>query len=98
MDKTTKEDIDRIISESVLETGSDKILLKFSKNLNEFLTLLEESEENLDDRIAIFLSCIMTAQVNAVNIMRDVLYKIVCKNEEETKHTTNGGSEHAQDQ
>ncbi len=61
MDKTTKEDIDRIISESVLETGSDKILLKFSKNLNEFLTLLEESEENLDDRIAIFLSCIMSS-------------------------------------
>ena len=98
MDKTTKEDIDRIISESVLETGSDKILLKFSKNLNEFISLLEESEENLDDQIEIFLSCIMTAQVNAVNIMRDVLYKIVCKNEEETKHTTNGGSEHAQDQ
>lgn len=95
MNKMKKEDIDRIISESVLETGSDNILLKFSKNLDEFISLLEESEENLDVKIVIFLSCIMTAQVNAVDIMRDVLYKIFCKDEEETKHTINGGDKHA---
>lgn len=76
MSKMKKEDIDRMIMESVLETESSDILSKFSENLHNLNASLEKNKENVNGQTTILLSSIMTAQVNAVNIMRNVLYKI----------------------
>ncbi len=79
MCKMNREDIDRIIIESILETGGSDILSKFSENLHNLNDSLEGDKENIDGQVTIFLSSIMTAQINAVDIMRNTLYKIFCE-------------------
>lgn len=94
MNKMKREDIDNMVLESMLETESGDILSKFSENLNNIISELEENKDDLDSQITIFASCIMTAQMNAINTMRNVLYKIFCDDNEEIKSITTGGNAH----
>lgn len=91
MEKGLKmEEIDRIIAESILDTCSVDIHLGFMENLKILEAALEEDGAKNSGLAAMFLSCIMTAQANAINTMRGVLYRLFC-GEEETK-TGNGDS------
>lgn len=81
MDKIRREDIDKMILESFQETGSDDVLSGFSDSLNSNIAALEENGIDLDDQVTIFLSSIITAQANAINTIRRVLYKIFCPDE-----------------
>ena len=92
MNKMKREDIDNMVLESMLDTESDDILSRFSENLNGIVSELEENKDDLDSQITIFASCIMTAQMNAINTMRNVLYKIFCDDNEEIKSVTTGGN------
>lgn len=93
MKKMKREDIDKMITESLQETGSDNILQKFSDNLSSIISIQEESGSNMSDRITIFLSGIMTAQMNAVSTIREVLYKLFCEDETEDKCHKSGGKD-----
>ncbi len=95
MDKITREDIDSMIMESFQETGSDDVLSGFSDSLNSNISALEENGMELDDQVIIFLSSIITAQTNAINTIRGVLYKIFCSNETETSNRTTEANENA---
>lgn len=94
MNKMKREDIDNMVLESMLETGSDDILSKFSENLNGIISELEENKTDLDSQVTILASCIETAQMNAISTMRNVLYKIFCEDNEEYKSITTGGNKH----
>lgn len=98
MDKITMEYMDNMIMESFHETGSDDVLSRFSDSLNSNISALEENGMELDDQIIIFLSSIITAQTNAINTIRGVLYKIFCEAETETTRKTTEVNENAQDQ
>lgn len=98
MDKITREDIDSMIMESFKETGSDDVLSGFSDSLNSNISALKENGMELDDQVIIFLSSIITAQTNAINTIRRVLYKIFCSNETETAKGTTEVNENAQNQ
>lgn len=94
MNKMKKDAIDRIISESVLETGSSNVLPKLSNNLDIIRSAAEESGIDINDPLITAISCIMTAQVNAVDVMRSVLCKIFCEDNEEPMQTATGGNGH----
>ena len=98
MDKITMECMDNMIMESFHETGSDDVLSRFSDSLNSNISALEESGMELDDQVIIFLSSIITAQTNAINTIRGVLYIIFCEAETETTRKTTEVNENAQDQ
>lgn len=98
MDKITMEYMDNMIMESFHETGSNDVLSRFSDSLNSNISALEESGMELDDQVIIFLSSIITAQTNAINTIRGVLYKIFCEAETETTRKTTEVNENAQDQ
>ena len=98
MDKITMECMDNMIMESFHETGSDDVLSRFSDSLNSNISALEESGMELDDQVIIFLSSIITAQTNAINTIRGVLYKIFCEAETETTRKTTEVNENAQNQ
>ncbi len=96
MKKMKREEIDRIILGSFQETG-DNTLSKFLDNITIVKSALEKDgigKGRDRDFAAQLISCIMTAQTSALCTMRNVLYKILCEDREETKHTTNGGNEH----
>lgn len=92
----TREDINKMILESFENAGAEKILPQFSHTLDTLDTILSCLKGNGIDPnghdafyTASYLSCIITAQTNAINIMREVLYKIFCADEPEaTKETT----------
>lgn len=94
MDKMKREDIDKIMLESMVKTGSDDILLRFSENLNGILSELEKNKMDLDSQVTILASCIETAQINAVNIIHEVLYRLFCEDNVELAQTATGGSKH----
>ncbi len=96
MDKITREDIDNMIMGSFHETGSDDVLSGFSDSLNSNISALEENGLELDGQVIIFLSSIITAQTNAINTIRGVLYKIFCSDEAKTTET--GGDNHVLNQ
>lgn len=97
MEKVKKDYIDRIILESFQETVGD-IQLKFLNNLTAVQSALEE--DGIDDdngSAALFLSCIITAQTNAIATMRKTLHRLFCDdNGLEAQTTETGGNEHAQ--
>lgn len=97
MDKMTREDIDNMILESFQETGSDDVLSRFSDSLNSNISALEENGIDLSDQLTIFLSSIITAQTNAINTIREVLYKIFCEDETETKQENTEADKHVSD-
>lgn len=93
MRKMTREDIDNMILESFENAGAEKILPQFSDTLDTILSCLKGNgiDPNGHDAFytASYLSCIITAQTNAIHTIREVLYKIFCSNESETtKETT----------
>ena len=57
---------------------------------------MEENGLELDGQVIIFLSSIITAQTNAINTIRGVLYKIFCSDEAKTTET--GGDNHVLNQ
>lgn len=85
-----REDIDMAIAESFLEEGCADIHPSFIENLKFINETLEKNGIKSSPLTAMPLSCIMTAQANAINTMRGVLYWLFC-GEEETK-TGNGDS------
>lgn len=95
MSEITKECIDRIILESLQETVGD-IQLKFLDNLAAVKATLKENGMEDDDTSALFLSCIITAQTNAIATMRKTMHKLFCDdNELEAKTMETGGDNHA---
>lgn len=88
-----REDIDRIVLESFKDI-EEEISIQFFNKREEILSDFRKADLEIDRQMVECLSCIITAQTNAINAMREILYKIFCKDEEETKHTTNGGNEH----
>ncbi len=98
MTKMKKEYIDRIILESLQETVGD-IQLKFLDNIASVKAALKENGMEDDDGSALFLSCIITAQTNAITAMRKTLHRLFCDdNKLEEKTTETGGDNHAQNQ
>lgn len=95
MKKVKKECIDRIILESFQESVGD-IQLKFLDNLAAVQAALKENGMEDDDTSAMFLSCIITAQTNAIATMRKTMHKLFCDNNElEAKTMETGGDNHA---
>ncbi len=93
MEKGLKmEEIDRIIAESILDTCSVDIHLGFMENLKILEAALEEDGAKNSGLAAMFLSCIMTAQTNATNIMRAAFYKLFCGETEEPNTAENGNT------
>ena len=88
--KLKREDIDRIITESFINAGGCDIDAQFLGNMKKLDAELKEDGMKDGSIATMFLSCIMTAQANAINTMRGVLYRLFC-GEEETK-TGNGDS------
>ena len=88
--KLKREDIDRITKESFIEAGGGEIDSQFMGNLKKLEAAFKEGGVKDEPMATMFLSSIMTAQANAINTMRGVLYRLFC-GEEETK-TGNGDS------
>lgn len=85
-----REDIGRITMESFINAGGRDIDAQFLGNMKKLEAELKEDGIKDEPITTMLLSCIMTAQANAVNTMRGVLYRLFC-GEEETK-TGNGDS------
>lgn len=85
-----REDIDRITVENFINAGGCDIDAQFLGNMKKLEAELKEDGMEDGSMATMSLSCIMTAQANAVNTMRGVLYRLFC-GEEETK-TGNGDS------
>lgn len=91
-----REDIDRAIAGSFIEEGCADIHPSFMGNLKFINETLEDNGTKNSSLTAIFLSCIMTAQENAINTMRGVLYKLYGAEETDTTQGSNdntGGNE-----
>lgn len=92
MKRVKKECIDRIILESFQEAVGD-IQLKFLDSLAAVQAALKENGMEDDDTSALFLSCIITAQTNAIATMRKTMHKLFCDDNELTTET--GDIKHA---
>lgn len=89
MDKMTREDIDKMILEGFENIGEGNIFVQFLEQCDGLLSDFKKAALEIDRETASYLSCIIVAQMNAINIIREVLYKIFCADETETtKETT----------
>lgn len=94
--KLKREDIDRITMESFIEAGGGEIDSQFMWNLKKLEAAFKEDGIKDEPMATMFLSCIMTAQANAINTMRGVLYKLYGAGEPNTTQDSNdntGGNE-----
>lgn len=92
MKKMKREEIDRIILDSFQEIGDDTLSKVFDNVA--IVKAAMEKDGIVDGQIdfaAQLISCIMTAQMNAVNTMRNALYKVLCEDNEEPIQPATGG-------
>ena len=90
--KLKREDIDRITKESFIEAGGGEIDSQFMGNLKKLEAAFKEDGVKDEPMATMFLSSIMTAQANAINTMRGVLYKLFCGETEEPNTAENGNT------
>lgn len=97
MEKMTREDVDNMILESFGSIGEGNIFVQFLEEYDGLLSDFKKADLEIDRGTASYLSCIIVAQMNAINIMREVLYKIFCKDETETKQEITEEGKHVSD-
>lgn len=85
MVRMKKEEIDNIIDESALKTDSYNIWQKFLENIDNVEETLKINNAEYNDTTVIFAAAIETALCNSINMMREILYRLYCEDDDTKK-------------